>query len=193
MNKYYFYINNLELDIEELKSVFNSLEKNWICYKKPSNKTLWALSYDLDSFFQLKSSKQFKREYIDNVAFFMTKADGQVMPHTDTRPTSFLIPISGNFEKSRVEFYDNYLKAVTVSVDTDTDKFASSTTVYRVGVPDCQINYTTPILINTKIIHSVKNEVDVDRIVMSISFDKNLSYEEVYNLYTSGELFTASS
>lgn len=193
MNNYYFYIDKLDVDLNELLREFESIEKNWVCYGKKSNKTLWAIPFSLDLFFKLKSSKQFKQEFVDDVSFFMTKPNGQILPHTDTRPTSLLIPVKGNFQKSRVEFYDRYCKSIIVPINSnDNGQFSNTTTMYKVGIPDYQVSYDKPILINTKIIHAVKNESDSERIVLSISLNKDLSFEQVRQLYFADNLFISA-
>lgn len=181
---YYFLVENLAYSRDELFEIFQILEKNWVCYGSRSKKTLWALPLDLEIFFKTQLGKSIPNSMIESVAFFMTRKNGEVLPHTDTRPTSFLIPIEGNFQDSRLEFYDSYIDKTVVHIDQDSGDFASSTIIYKVGEPSCTVSYTSPIIINSKLIHAVKNPTSEHRIVLSITLDSSLSYQDLLKTFS---------
>jgi hypothetical protein len=190
---YYFLVENLVYSRDELFEIFQSLEKNWVCYGSRSKKTLWALPLDLEIFSKTQLGKSLPSNVVESVAFFMTRKNGEVLPHTDTRPTSFLIPIEGNFQDSSLEFYDSYIDKTVVQIDQTSDDFASSTIIYTVGEPSCSVSYTEPIIINSRLIHAVKNPTTEHRIVLSITLDSKLSYQDLLKTFSIKNAGTSGS
>jgi hypothetical protein len=181
---YYFFVKNLTYSQDELIEIFQTLEKNWICYGSRSKKTLWALPLDLNTFSKTKLGESIPMHLVESVAYFMTRKGGEVLPHSDTRPTSFLIPVLGNFVDSRLEFFDTYIDKTVSHIDQTNDNFASSTITYQVGEPSCVVSYTEPIIINSRVIHSVKNPTDDHRIVLSITMNSSLSYQDLLKIFS---------
>lgn len=180
---YCFYVGLTDYDRNELETVFLSLEKHWICYGAKSKKTLWALDWPMESFVDSSLAKQLPLDCIESAAFLMTKKFGSVNPHTDTRSASFLIPIMGDFQNSSLEFYDSYESKQVINVTDASDKFASTSVTYTVGDPSFSISYERPIIINSNLIHAVKNPTKYDRITVSLTFKSELSYRDVFEIF----------
>ena len=190
---YYFLVDNLKYSQLELIELFHTLEKDWVCYGSRSKKTLWALPLDLDTFSKTELGKSVPMNLVESVAFFMTRKGGEVLPHTDTRPTSFLIPVQGNFVDSSLEFYDTYIDKTVVHIDQTSDSFASTTVTYQVGEPSHAVSYTEPVIINSRLIHAVKNPTDEHRIVLSITLDSSLSYQDLLKIFSIKNAGTSGS
>ena len=51
-----------------------------------------------------------------------------------------------------------------------------------------KVSYTTPICFDTQNIHGVDNLTKEMRYIITISFNLNLSYENIFDMYNKGEL-----
>lgn len=186
---YYFAVEKIKnFYKEELIDVFNKADKDWRFYGPPSKNTLWILPVELEVFYNTLLGSLITKDYVESVAFMLVKAKGRVKPHADTRPTSFLCPIMGDFDKSVLKFYNTYISKKVVPLNNDSESIVNSATIYNVGEPDTVISYNSPIIINSHIIHSVDNYSNTDRINFSITLKRNLSYREVLHLYQNNRL-----
>lgn len=188
MNEFYFYLD-IKYDPYTLSKELNLSELEWSTYGPRTKKTLYVHSFDLSSSCIQPILDQFQPGIIDNIMVIMTRRFGEVLPHLDTRPTSILLPLSGNFSESCVEFYSECIEKHTTMLEGADSIVAPSVQHFVVGDPILTVSYTKPICINVgKVIHSVKNPTKDNRYAISISVNKNLSFEELKQEYISGRL-----
>lgn len=184
---YYFYFDKLIYNQYDILKKINLDNLKFDRYGLKKSKSLYVHGCKIDDPIFKPITEQFVPGVIDQIMILKTIKFGEVGPHKDTRCTSLLLPLSGNFDNSFVEFYNNYVDVTQVNLVTNSDGAASqaapNANSYKVGFPDFIINYNKPICINTKIIHSVKNPNLEDRFVISITIKKDVSFEEIYNDY----------
>jgi hypothetical protein len=186
---YYFAVETLKnYDKNELINLYNSTPKNWNFYGPASKNTLWILPIEIELFYKTDIGNSIQSEYIDSVAFMLIKPNGRITPHVDTRPTSFLFPVMGDFENSALSFYDDYINKKVISLTGNSEGITKSSIIYQVGDPSLTLSYNYPVIINSQIIHSIKNPSDKERITLSVTLKRNLSYNEVFDLYNLGKL-----
>ena len=59
---------------------------------------------------------------------------------------------------------------------------------YFDATPISKVNYTKPICFDTQDIHGVDNFTNQPRYIITVSFNLDLSYDDIYNMHKNGEL-----
>jgi hypothetical protein len=113
-----------------------------------------------------------------------------VMPHIDVKRAACVnIPVAGDFEKSAVGFFSKGKKFVP---NMHTDAEGKVTVMKGGGYPDAileeEISYTKPIVLNNQKIHNVSNYSDVNRIIISLSFNYNFTFGDINRLHQTKKL-----
>ena len=113
-----------------------------------------------------------------------------VMPHIDVKRAACVnIPVAGDFEKSAVGFFNKGKKFVP---NMHTDAEGKVTVMKGGGYPDAileeEISYTKPIVLNNQKIHNVSNYSDVNRIIISLSFNYNFTFDDINHLHQTKKL-----
>jgi hypothetical protein len=185
--KYYFSVDQ-DYNQQELIDLYNNTPKNWSYYGPKSKNTLWILPIDNEIFYKTDLGNLVNSEYVDSVAFMRIKAKGRVSPHVDTRATSFLFPLIGDFNNSVLNFYDNYRDKKTFELINKDESIASTAVIYTVDDASFSLTYTGSVIINSRIIHSVNNFSDTDRVNFNITLKRDLTYNDVLELYQQNKL-----
>ena len=128
---------------------------------------------------------------IENMKFLKTLRHSKVAPHKDKRNVAINIPVKVN-SKDKINFFkeQNNFKYSKLTVDEQVKGKN-----YKVYNDDKKhlIEYFSilknAVCLNTNIIHSVENNTDSDRVVLSISFKKKYDdFLQISKMYKSGEL-----
>ena len=175
-------------DQTELIDLYNNIAKDWCFYGLPSKNTLWILPIPFEKFCETSLSNLISLDLVESVAFVLTKPKGRITPHTDTRSESFLIPILGDFKSSDLMFYDTYIDKKIISLNKKDSNIKYSNEIYVVGEPALKLSYDYPVIINSRIIHSVNNRSSTERINFNITLNRELSYNDIMDLYQAGKL-----
>jgi hypothetical protein len=182
-----FYFNiNIGYDKVKLIKIYNKLKnKTYYTYGKnnacltivPIKNYTEILSDILDQF--VDSS------IITDAAFLHNTHFGILDPHIDeTRFCAINIPIT--ITNSSIQFYkckQTSVRAIqTVNVDGDTITREGGTVCTDCSLVD-EINYTSPIVFNAAIPHGVKNNSDLERIILSLDVTKDLDFIKISEMY----------
>lgn len=187
-----FYFNiDIDYDKGNLFEIYNKLkDKTYYTYGKntacltivPIKNYTEILSDILDQF--IDSS------IITDAAFLHNTNFGVLDPHIDeTRLCGINIPIT--ITDSSIQFYQckhTSVRAIqTVNVDGNT-----ITREGGVVCTDCsvlnEINYISPIVFNAAIPHGVKNNSNLERIILSLDVTKDLDFIKISEMHTHKKL-----
>ena len=121
---------------------------------------------------------------------------GIIAPHTDhDRGCTLNIPVKGNFENSYVDFYQKNSDGIELgNADNrphDVEIENTSKRYYDAELVE-QVAYQVPIVFDTQTVHGVSNWSQETRYVITVSFRKDLSLEDIHLLYETGELINDS-
>lgn len=182
----YFNLNNLIYDTSLLKENILNID-NWEYYGTGRAKLGVCLS-NRETVLHIASKFKNPKKVIYKIESNCIHPYERVLPHTDhDRRVTCNIPVSGDFENSYVKFYDNSGTAVSMPNTPITTKENTAKRYDNAKVIN-KISYTTPICFDTQNIHGVDNLTKEPRYVITISFDLGLSYDDIFNMYTAGEL-----
>lgn len=164
-------------------------------YVPPLDSDKWSLTYGTKSV-QIHSFKstdippildvlqQFKnpRDYISHIEFFKTPADCELPAHTDrNRKAAINIPIIGNFDSSALNLFN--------TPDVPVNDVFGATGFGGNAIKVASVTFYTAVILDTAYPHGVINSTDEDRVIVSISLKPHVTYEDMYRLYRSGNLF----
>ena len=113
-----------------------------------------------------------------------------VMPHIDVKRSACVnIPVAGHFEKSSIGFFTKGEKFVpNMLKDPEGKTKIMGGGGYPDAVLDYDVSYTMPIVFNNQKIHNVSNYSDVNRIIISLSFNYDFTFEDIKKLNQENKL-----
>ena len=182
----YFNLNNLIYDVSLLKHNIEKID-NWEYYGKGRARLGVCLS-DRGTILHIASKFKNAKEIIYKIESNCIHPYERVLPHTDhDRRVTCNIPVSGDFKNSYVKFYDESATSTSIESTPSTTKVNTAKIYDNASVID-KVSYTTPICFDTQNIHGVDNLTKQMRYIITISFNLNLSYDDIFDMYNKGEL-----
>ena len=182
----YFEIPEIVYNISDLLEIFNLNNEEWAIYGKNPYKSLHTKYVK-----ELKCiSDQFNLDVIENIKFFKTLPYGSVSPHTDKRNVAVNIPIIVN-DDMYVTFYVKRESEVkeSPSLHYNKESFKTKAKKYKPTTISETLYLKKTTCIRTDVPHSVTNNSEQDRILLSISVkDKYDDFTTMKDLYLSGDL-----
>ena len=184
----YFTIENLEIDPKVLESSIKSID-DWEYYGTGRARLGISRWKNLDTSLYIAQKFKNSKNIIRSIQPNLVHAYERVLPHTDhNRRITCNIPVSGDFKNSYVKFYkkdgsgtlNNYTPSNVSDNNTSMNYFDAK--------PISKVNYTKPICFDTQDIHGVDNFTNQPRYIITVSFNLDLSYDDIYNMHKNGEL-----
>jgi hypothetical protein len=183
----HFMIDNLIYDTKKLKASVQDID-NWQYYGTGRARlgiTRWS---DSDTKYVASKFKN-ARKIISAIQPNLIHPYERVLPHTDhNRRITCNIPVSGDFKNSYVKFYKKDVEGTINSYIPDVVSDGNTSMNYHNATPIGKISYTTPICFDTQEVHGVDNLTSQPRYIITVSFNLDLSYEDILDMYNAGEL-----
>lgn len=186
----YFILDNLNnIAVEE----FANIENFDFSHYGQKDKRIYqcrVTTINYPSLIPIYQKFQDPRELFSHAEIMYIEPGAVVMPHIDVKRAACVnIPVAGDFEKSSVGFFSKGKKFVP---NMHTDAEGKLTIMSGGGYPDAildeEVSYTTPIVLNNQKIHNVSNYSDVNRIIISLSFNYNFTFEDIKQLHHTNSL-----
>jgi hypothetical protein len=122
------------------------------------------------------------RDYITHIEFFKTPANCELPAHTDrNRKAAINIPIIGDFDSSALNLFNT--PDVPVNDVNGAQGFGGKATKVA------SATFYTAVILDTTYPHGVINQTDKDRVIVSMSIKPEVTYEDMYRMYRTGNLF----
>ena len=186
----HFILDDLkDIDVEE----FANLENFEFSHYGQKDKRIYqcrVTTIDYPSLIPVYQKFQDPKKLFSHAEIMYIEPGASVMPHIDVnRAVCVNIPIAGDFKKSAVGFF-NKGKQFVPNIHTDAE--GKITVTNGGGYPDAvleeEISYTKPIVLNNQKIHNVSNYSDVNRIIISLSFNYNFTFDDINHLHQTKKL-----
>lgn len=120
------------------------------------------------------------RDIIDHLELFLTGPRLTLPAHIDNgRKVALNIPVKGDFTTTGLDLY---------STDVASTHDVNGATGFK-GQADhvATVNCTVPYLVDTSVPHGTSNPTDAPRIILSITFNKEYSFTDIFTLYKQGK------
>ena len=129
---------------------------------------------------------------IENIKFLKTLRCSKVVAHKDIRNVAINIPVKVN-SKNKINFYkeqNNFKYSyLTVNGEIKGKNYKVYNDDKKLLIESFSNINKNAVCLNTNIIHSIENNTDSDRVVLSISFKKKYDdFLQISKMYKSGEL-----
>ena len=186
----YFILDDLKTtDLKE----FANLENFEFSHYGQKDKRIYqcrVTTIDYPSLIPVYQKFQDPKKLFSHAEIMYIEPGASVMPHIDVKRAACVnIPVAGDFEKSAVGFFSKGKKFVP---NMHTDAEGKVTVMKGGGYPDAileeEISYTKPIVLNNQKIHNVSNYSDVNRIIISLSFNYNFTFDDINHLHQTKKL-----
>ena len=185
---YIFEIIELNKFTNDLRTLYKNYFNKWVEYGGDPLTALHASTISTNEKVISDISKTFKEDIIENFKFFKILANGEAMPHTDSRNVAINIPIIVDV-RNTLTFYEDQGQNEESKLWVDGKRVKTKAQSYPKTKVIESHNTTNSFCLNTRAIHGIATNCNSDRIILSISLkDKYNDYNTIKQMYEKGDL-----
>lgn len=189
-NMKYFLVPQLTFDTDLLFAEMQTIE-NWGQYGM-GRFTLGVAPITLEMKKHIGSKFKNPRSILYKIEANYVGPAGMIAPHTDhNRACTLNIPVSGDFHNSYVDFYEKNGEGIGLAEGDNKpheEQIENTSKRYYDAELVEQVNYKVPIVFDTQTVHGVSNWSHQKRYVITVSFRRDMTLEDIYEIYKAGEL-----
>jgi len=189
----YFNIPQIKYDSDKLFKCFLENKAEWAKYGENYLTSLHTQYADRACAPIKDIISQFAdQSMIENIKYFKIVANGHIDPHCDKRNVAINIPIKTNMNNYTVfySFTDKYESPELQVNDTKTQTTAKR---FKDARPVDKLVSKGAVCLNTSLPHGVQNNSNEDRIILSISFNRDFdNFEIIQKLFKNNRLVKSS-
>lgn len=183
----HFMMPNLIYDNKTLESIVHNTT-GWQYYGS-GRARLGIASWDIKTSTYIASKFKNAKNIISGINPNVVHPYERVLPHTDhNRRVTCNIPVSGDFKNSYIKFYKKDVIGTPNTYIPENVSNNNTSMNYFDATPLGKVSYTQPICFDTQDVHGVDNLTKDPRYIITVSFNLKLSYEDILDMYNSGEL-----